>query len=147
MGNEAAVFVVVDNDERNTEDFKNELEEVARNKVVTVDHVFCIAVEELEAWLLGDENAVKVAYPQVKTNVIHDYVQDSICGTWEILADAVYRGGSVKLKKESRSYQDIGTVKCEWAKNIGERLDIHNNQSPSFNYFIGEVERRLSVTV
>lgn len=146
MGNEAVVFVVVDNDERNTKDFRDELEEVARNKGVTIDHVFCIAIEELEAWLLGDENAVKTAYPHAKTNIIHDYQQDSICGTWEILADAVYRGGRVKLIKESHSYQDIGTVKCEWAKNIGEHLDIHKNQSPSFNYFLSEIERRLLVT-
>ncbi len=146
MGNEAALIVVVDNDDRNTEEFRNELEKVARNKGVTIDHAFCIAIEEMEAWLLGDENAVKAAYPLAKTNVIHDYVQDSICGTWEILADAVYRGGSIKLRKENRTYQKIGTVKCEWAENIGKYLDIHNNQSPSFICFLDEVEGRLLVT-
>ena len=50
----AAVFVVVDNDTRETERFRFELEQVASRKGITIDHVFCIAVEEVEAWLLGD---------------------------------------------------------------------------------------------
>ena len=144
MGREAAVFVVIDNDDRDTGSFRNELERVAKSRKVRIDYVFCIAVEEMEAWLLGDENAVVRAYPQAKTNVLRGYVQDDICGTWELLADAIYRGGSAKLKKDGQSYRSIGTVKCEWAGNIGEFLDIHKNRSPSFQYFVGEIEKRLS---
>ena len=146
MGKSAAVFVVVDNDNRNTDEFRNELEQVATNKGVTIDHVFCIAVEEMEAWLLGDENAISSAYPQAKTSLIRTYKQDSICGTWEMLADVVYPKGRVKLKKDCKNYQDIGTVKYEWAQKIGAYLDIHKNQSPSFNYFMKEIEKRLPVT-
>ena len=54
------------------------------------------------------------------------------------------KDGSAKLKKDGQSYRSIGTVKCEWAGNIGEFLDIHKNRSPSFQYFVGEIEKRLS---
>lgn len=45
---------------------------------------FCIAIEEMEAWLLGDEKAIEEAYPQAKMPLLRKYVHDSIVGTWEI---------------------------------------------------------------
>lgn len=139
----AAIIIVLDNDDRDTEKFKLELEDVAKKNMILVDHVFCIAVEEVEAWLLGDEQALLSAYPKAKIQVLHTYVQDSICGTWEVLADAVYPGGSQKLHKEHFSFMEIGKLKAEWARNIGVHMDLRANQSPSFNYFIGEIEKRL----
>ena len=109
-----------------------------------MDYIFCIAVEEVEAWLLGDEQALLSAYPKAKIQVLRTYVQDSICGTWEVLADAVYPGGSQKLHKEHFSFMEIGKLKAEWARNIGIHMNLSANQSPSFNYFIGEIEKRLA---
>jgi len=43
--------------------------------------------------------AIKAAYPRARASVLSKYVQDSICGTWEMLADAVLTGGSKALKK------------------------------------------------
>ena len=91
---------------------------------------------------MGDEKALLVAYPLAKIQFLHSYKQDSICGTWEVLADIVYKGGYQKLKKYSTSYEEIGKLKCEWACKIGEHLDIRNNKSPSFQYFIREIEKR-----
>lgn len=141
----AAIIVVLDNDTRNTEEFLAELNRVAQMNMITVDHVFCIAVEEVEAWLLGDEAAVLAAYPSAKVQQLHTYVQDSICGTWEVLADVVYPGGVSKLKKECPTYIEIGKCKSEWAKKIGSYMDIAHNNSPSFNYFITEITKRLSI--
>ena len=59
----AVIIVVLDNDTRNTEEFLAELNRVAQQNLITVDHVFCIAVEEVEAWLLGDETACPMALP------------------------------------------------------------------------------------
>lgn len=140
----AVIIVVLDNDDRNTEKFKLELEDVARKNMIFVDHVFCIAVEEVEAWLLGDERALLAAYPEAKIQILHAYVQDSICGTWEVLADAVYPDGSQKLHKEHVSFMEIGKLKAEWARNIGIHMDLKANRSPSFNNFIGEIEKRLA---
>lgn len=143
QGIEAVIFIVVDNDDRNKNDFQIQLETVAQKNNITIDHAFCIAVEEVEAWLLGDQNAVLSAYPQAKQAVLHSYVQDSICRTWDKLADAVYPGGLSKFRKDCPTYMEIGKYKNEWTKKIGSYMDITNNKSPSFNHFITEINKRL----
>ena len=140
----AAIIVVLVNDDRNVELFREVLEKVARQNMILVDHVFCVAVEEVEAWLLGDQNALMAAYPSAKTQVLRGYIQDSICGTWEVLADAIYPGGITKIKKDRLSYMEIGKLKTEWAKNIGIHMSLQNNVSPSFNYFIQEIKKRAA---
>ncbi|MGN8906488.1 hypothetical protein ACTND3_09230 [Bacillota bacterium HCP28S3_F12] len=60
-----------------------------------------IAVEEMEAWLLGDEQAILAAYGK------------------------------------------IGKIKSEWAVNIGRHMDWDNNKSPSFQFFVSEINRRV----
>jgi len=49
-----SLFIIVDNDNRPTDDFSKQLESAVRDNNITIDRVFCIAVEEMEAWLLGD---------------------------------------------------------------------------------------------
>lgn len=144
MGSEAAIFIVLDNDTRDTEVFRSELAEVAKKNNINIDHVFCIAIEEMEAWLLGDSEAIKKAYPEAKMSVVKNYEQDSICGTWELLAETVYKGGLRKLKEECTTYIEIGGKKCEWAEKIGQFMDVDSNISPSFIYFVDEVRKRLS---
>ena len=138
---EASLFVVLDNDDRNTKVFRSELESVAQQNQISMDYVFCIAIEEVEAWLLGDRIAIENAYPHLNNQILKHYVQDSICGTWELLANVVHKGGLSKLK--NASFHEIGRLKCEWAKNIGQYMDIDNNDSPSFNYFLTEIRKRL----
>lgn len=140
----SCIVVVLDNDKRDTQDFRNKLEEVAAAKGISTDHVFCIAVEEMEAWLLGDETALFSAYPSAKRQIFRTYQQDSICGTWEKLADVVYPGGLAKMKKECPTYVEVGRQKSEWAKQIGPYMDLGKNISPSFQYFVGEIKRRLA---
>ncbi len=144
QGIPAAIVIVLDNDDRDPNVFLMELENVASQNKITMDHVFCIAVEEMEAWLLGDEDAVLNAYPSARVSVLRDYVQDSICGTWEILADAVYPGGLTRFKKECPTYIEAGMQKSEWARKIGACMELDNNQSPSFNYFLSQIRNRLS---
>lgn len=143
---DSTVVVVLDNDDRNTEEFTQTLKALVEQNSITIDHIFAIAVEEMESWLLGDFTAILTAYPNAKQNVINSYVQDSICGTWELLADAIYPGGLTKMKKECPTYKEKGLIKSEWASNIGTYMDLNKNQSPSFNYFIKEIERRLCTT-
>ncbi len=129
----AAVVVVVDLDDKDCLEFKQEMLEildVCNPQPITL---FRIAIEEGEAWLLGDRNAVKVAYPCAKEQVLDNYVQDSICGTWEKLADAVYQNGSQKLIE--MGWPHTGQAKCEWANNIAPHLDVEVNQSRSFQVF------------
>jgi hypothetical protein len=76
---------------------------------------------------------VKLAYPTAKDNVLATYTSDSICGTWEKLADAIYVGGSQKLR--GQGYQKIGAEKSAWAIDISPHMNVDNNCSPSFCYF------------
>lgn len=142
-GYEAALIIVLDNDRNNPKEFRENLEALAEEQMISIDHVFCIAVEEMEAWLLGDRNALLAAYPSARISVLNSYEQDSICGTWEKLASAVYPGGLAKFKKDNKTYQEVGKLKCEWAEKIGNYMDLNQNLSPSFNYFVAAIKERL----
>lgn len=137
--NENVVIVVCDLDDRNKNDFLDELNDVL-NACNPAPHTnFCLAIEEGEAWLLGDINAIKRAYPKARDNFLNSYRNDSICGTWELLANAIYSGGSKKLNK--LGFAEIGKQKSEWAINICPYMDVNNNKSPSFNEFKRTLER------
>ena len=133
IGHLAAVVVVVDLDDRDCMAFKQELLNVLNACNPRPKTLFRIAIEESEAWLLGDRDAVKAACPGAKDSVLDGYVQDSICGTWEVLADAVHPGGSARLKKSG--YPAAGVAKCEWAESIAPHLDMDRNRSRSFQVF------------
>ena len=129
----AAVIVVCDLDDRTLTTFRDELNAIldACNPKPTAK--FCLAIEEGEAWILGDIPAIKTAYPNAKDAVLCKYVNDSICGTWELLADAVHLGGSGKLA--SQGHRIIGEAKSGWAANICPNMDVDSNRSPSFALF------------
>jgi len=129
----AAVIVVCDLDDRCLKKFREELFAVLNACNPKPETRFCIAIEEGEAWLLGDIPAVKTAYPNARGNILRSYKNDAICGTWELLADAVYRGGSNQLKDEG--WQAVGREKSRWSKTIAPHMDVENNVSPSFRYF------------
>ncbi|MDR3702853.1 MAG: DUF4276 family protein [Candidatus Sulfopaludibacter sp.] len=119
-GTEAAVVVLVDLDDRDCIRFKEELLQILRRCNPKPKVLFRIAIEEMEAWLLGDRRAILNEFPRAKVSIIDSYHQDSICGTWEKLADALFPGGSLALR--SQGYPTIGQEKCRWATLIGDTL-------------------------
>ena len=131
----AVVVVVVDLDKRKESDFRKKLQNVLENCNPAPKALFCIAIEEMEAWLLGDIKAIYQAYPKVKVKILKRYKQDSICGTWELLADAIYPGGSQELKKKN-----AGKEKYKWAQKIGKHMQIGRNKSMSFQAFIKSIK-------
>jgi len=62
----------------------------------------------------GIIQAIKKAYPNAKDAVLNSYDNDAICGTWEKLADAVYKGGSLALAP--KGWQVVGSEKSRWLK-------------------------------
>lgn len=140
MPGKKAIFVILDSDDEDCAKIKNNLMQMYQELKISVQVFFCIAIEEIEAWLLGDSEALLTVYPMAKRQLLQKYIPDSIIGTWEYLADIVYKGGLQNLKRNASSYYEIGMFKCECARNVGAFLDIRKNTSPSFNYFIKKLD-------
>ncbi|MBC7618719.1 MAG: DUF4276 family protein [Candidatus Saccharibacteria bacterium] len=137
-----AVVVVLDTDRRNCTEFLKELKSVAGRCDPAPHTVFRLAIEEMEAWYLGDHAALLKAFPRAKREVLDRYVQDSACGTWELLADAVHTGGVAAIKKVG--WPLPGQLKHEWAEKIGPFMDLHHNVSPSFGKFRDGLSKLIS---
>lgn len=144
-GIDAVVVVVLDSDRRNCEDFLAELKALAAACNPVPNTLFRIAIEEMEAWYFGDQQALKAAYPKAKIEVLQRYQQDSVCGTWEQLADAIYPGGSAAIKKAG--WPLPGQIKYEWAARIGPFLDPDRNVSPSFRKLRDGLRRLVAEAV
>ena len=147
---DATLFVVLDNDIRNPKEFEGQLKALSHQENIEIDHVFCIAIEEMEAWLLGDCYALQAAYPKLADRIASKhatYRQDSICGTWEVLADILTRNGFGVFQKQNSTPYDVGRCKIEWVENIGKHLDLRKNASPSFLRFIAELDFRRNAAL
>ncbi|MBE6659295.1 MAG: DUF4276 family protein [Ruminococcaceae bacterium] len=142
---DACVVVVLDNDTRDTEEFYRQLNQLAEDAQIVLDRVFCIAVEEMEAWLLGDRDAIIAAFPDAASRIstkLLNYQQDSICGTWEILAEVITKGGMTAFRKKNPTSHDIGLTKSAWAERIGKHISIRKNKSPSFQQMVRALDAR-----
>ena len=137
-----AVVVVLDTDKHNCVEFLAELKALAAGCNPAPKTLFRLAIEEVEAWYLGDRSALDSAYPRAKADVLSRYVQDSACNTWELLADAVYPGGSAAIKKAG--WPLPGQIKHEWAERIGPLLEPDRNASPSFGKLRDGLRRLLA---
>lgn len=134
----AAVIFVCDLDDKCLKAFRQELFAVLDACNPKPETRFCIAIEEGEAWFLGDISAIKAAYPKAKANVLNSYKNDAICGTWEHLANAIYPGGAKALS--DKGWQAIGAEKSLWSARIAPHMDVAKNSSPSFGYFIAKFQ-------
>lgn len=121
---QACVIVVCDLDDRCQRQFREELLNILAQCNPAPITQFCIAIEEGEAWLLGDIEAIRTAYPRVRVSILNQYTNDSICGTWELLKEAIGDGS-----------------KSDWAQKIAPNMRIDANQSPSFQYFVSKVSQ------
>ena len=129
----AAVILVCDLDDKCLKEFRQELVNILNTCNPLPEARFCIAIEEGEAWFLGDIPAIKSAYPKAKEAILNSYENDSICGTWERLADAIYLGGSAALS--AKGWQAVGAEKSQGAEKISPHMNVTLNTSPSFIYF------------
>ncbi len=137
-----AVVVVLDTDRRDCKDFLHELKGLAASCNPAPRTLFRLSIEEMEAWYLGDRVALLKAFPRAKREVLDRYVQDRVCGTWELLADAVYPGGVAAIKKAG--WPPPGQIKHEWAEKIGPHMGLHHNQSASFGKFCDGLSRLIA---
>ena len=141
----ARVVVLVDRDTADCRKLKHELDETARRAGLTVasdvgpgeafDVLNRIAVEELEAWLLGDVSALCAAYPRLSPSLgererFRD--PDAVTGgTAEALEDELCRLG----------YHRAGLNKIDNARKVAEHMAVDSNRSASFCCFRDGVRR------
>lgn len=135
----AILIIVCDLDKRCFKKFREELLNCVNQCQTKPEFYFCIAIEEMEAWFLGDFSAIQKSYPNAKINILQTYTPDSICDTWEKLADAIFKGGCSKLQKQGQ--QAIGKEKYIWAETITPHININQNASPSFRYFRDKLKK------
>jgi hypothetical protein len=124
------VVVLLDADRRDCVAFLTELRSLAASCGASHLALFRLAIEEMEAWYLGDRNAMQRAYPKARMRALDHYVQDSICGTWELVAEAIHPGGSRAVRQAG--WPLPGQIKHEWPGRIGPLLDPEVNLSLSF---------------
>ena len=82
-----------------------------------------LAVEETEAFYLGDLGALRKAFPGADLRRARSYEPDAVCGTWELFAQIV---------------GDPGANKVGWAEAMGPFLTtkVGVTRSPSFKALI-----------
>lgn len=88
-----------------------------------------IAVEELESWLLGDEEALRAAFPRLRPFSARAAYRDPDAiagGTWEALERLLKRSG----------YYSAGLAKVECATSVARYVKPERNRSHSFGVFI-----------
>jgi hypothetical protein len=134
-----AVVVMLDADDRDCVSFLSELRSLAEACGASHMTLFRLAIEEVEAWYLGDRSALLAAYPKARVRALDGYIQDSVCDTWELLAEAIHPGGLPAIQKAG--WPLPGQVKHEWAERIGPLLEPANNLSPSFGKFCDGIRR------
>jgi hypothetical protein len=131
------VVVVCDLDNKTKDDFLSELTEVLQSCSPKPLAEFYLAIEETEAWYFGDIQAIVSAYPRADKSILGKYVNDSICGTWELLADAICEGGHTALLR--KGWKAVGAEKTKWAETICPNMNVEENKSPSFQSFVSGI--------
>lgn len=135
------LLVVVDRDDDDCHELKNQLESAALTAGLSVCHATLqqpgvvlnrIVIEELEAWFIGDVAALRKAYPQVPASLgskskFRD--PDAIVETWEALEKVLRDAGHHKA----------GLKKIGLAEDVAPHLDLDANRSHSFRTFVSGV--------
>lgn len=133
------IVVLVDEDRQDCRRLKSQLENAAAaaglltktragNAPFTV--LNRIAVEEIEAWFLGDVEALRAAYPGVPANLGQQAKYrnpDAVGGgTWESLERVLQRAGHFRG----------GLGKIDLARTMAQHLQPSRNRSASFQCFL-----------
>jgi len=135
------IVVVLDSDEEDPETVRTRIDRLSRPYRNGLPVVIGISVEEMESWMLADRAAILSAFPRADPRVLDAYSQDSVCGTWELLARAILGDEAEDLIE--LGYPAVGRYKAEWATRIGVHADPDRIRSPSFLRFRRDLDRLL----
>ncbi|MCL4433554.1 MAG: DUF4276 family protein [Actinobacteria bacterium] len=139
QGTHTKIAVLVDEDRQNCLALKEKLEKAAAEAGLSTKTAVGngnpflvlnrIAVEELEAWFIGDCDALRAAYPRISPsleNTSRFRDPDAVRGgTWEQLDRVLQQAG----------YHAGGMAKTRAAEEIAVHMDPYCNRSRSFKQF------------
>lgn len=138
LGANCCVVVVVDADDTACVDFLAQLNGMLAQLPQKPQRVlFRLAIEETESWFIADEQAIRSAFPNARTQALRAIAPDAIVGAWEMLADAL----------RVRRVEVTGTDKFAWSAQIAPYLDLDQPRSPSLGKLIQGVGRELQRNV
>ena len=131
-GQDVILIIAMDSDDNDPQELRQMLYSCASKFAPDISSIVGLSTEEIEAWILGDKDAICAAYPDCKTDVLASYEQDSVCGTWEVLCRAISDNAEELIEI---GYPAIGHYKALWAETISRYMVPQKNVSPSFNTF------------
>lgn len=133
MSHRALVVVLMDLDDQDLQQQKNQLESMLQKLPKRPQYVFFgFAIEETESWFIADHEAVLKAYPKAKTLLLQAIEPDAIVGAAE------------KLAKALGSKTCTGADKTAWAESIAPHLDFNHPRSPSLRQWIADLGQAFS---
>lgn len=145
-GEDLRIVVLVDRDKDDCENLKARLERIAHDAGLQTKSspdqngrfqvVNRIAIEELEAWFIGDIEALNSAFSGLRGEAFpKSFNNPDNSGTWEHLHRFLKSKGIYKS-----SYPKI-----EAAGKIARHMELSRNRSRSFHHFCRGIEALLSI--
>ncbi len=124
------VVVLIDADDENCADVAKAVLDAVEEVAPSLNVVVRVAVEETEAFYLGDLRAIENAYPDADMALARSDVPDSIVGTWEVFGKVI---------------GDDGGNKVAWAETMGEVVTTSagRTRSPSHRALMRALRRLL----
>lgn len=121
------LLILLDADDDEPTSLQADLENVISRVAPRLRAAVRLAVEETEAFYLGDLRALEAAYPRANMELAREYEQDSICGTWEWFGRVIH---------------DDGGNKRSWAERLGPLVTTRprESRSPSFRALCEGIE-------
>lgn len=142
------IVVLIDEDREDCLELKREIERAAQQAGLTCksapdrDGSFCVlsrlAIEELEAWFLGDVDALTAAYPRVPAG---------LAGRARFRNPDAVPGGTCEALEQvlqAAGYYAAGLPKVEVARTVSRHMDPERNRSRSFQVFRAGLGELLS---
>lgn len=150
LPNDWRIVVLVDEDRQDCHAIKHQMEQASQqaglvSKSQSLGPNFQvlnrIAMEELEAWFLGDPEALRSAFPKVSrslaSNTKYWNPDQVVGGTWENLESILQRAG----------YYKGGLLKTEAASKIASQMVPERNRSQSFRIFLDGLRMAAGVNM
>ena len=131
-GQDVILIIAMDSDDNDPQELRQMIYSCASKFAPDIRSIVGLSTEEIEAWMLGDKDAICAAYPDCRKDVLDSYEQDSVCGTWEVLCRAISDNAEELIEI---GYPAIGHYKALWADTISRYMVPQKNVSPSFNTF------------